>query len=405
MSLQHERALKLPHDEGRARRNWEAIEARRRPARVRPRALPWVLAGIALAAVVLLTMVHPAPGPLALSDGDLAEGDHGVELRGPLVGFDDGSHVELDGDARVELLENTGSQVRLWLHRGRTRFDIVPGGPRRWVIESGEVTVEVLGTAFVVERDPHRIRVEVERGSVLVRGVEVPEGMRRLGADESIEVALHVPRDEREARDEDAEVLEPLGESVAATDEAETEGALEAIALAATEEASTGDAISPETARHSERVTHSDIAVRSDDTDPSDEGVPAGADEEEETLAEDPLVTADRLRAAGRIDEALDVLASVIDGAGARRDRAIAAFTMGRVLLDRQHRYPAAASAFERAIELGLAEPLLEDARARLTEARFLAGDPPGARAAAERYLAHHPSGRWRARVEEWAAE
>lgn len=392
-----QRAARLPHDEGRAHRNWEAIEARRRPARTRMRAMPFALGGLALAAAALLLLARPAPaGPLVLRDGSL----RGGALMGPVVSFDDGSHVELE-DARVELLENTGAQVRLWLHRGRTRFDIVPGGPRRWVIESGEVTVEVLGTAFVVEREAHRIRVEVERGSVLVRGADVPEGMRRLGAHESIEVALH-PRGIHEASIDGEDVVIAAAEaSTPSAPEATEDRALEADVHASDEADVRGD----EATAASEPGTRTRSAADRSSAGSEPPAGDLGHDDATEPRPEDPLVTADRLRAAGRIEEALAVLSAVTDGEGPRRERALAAFTMGRVLLDRQHRYAAAATAFERAIELGLAEPLLEDARARLTEARWAAGDRAGARSAAERYLTHHPSGRWRARVEEWAAE
>ncbi len=52
---------------------------------------------------------------------------------------------------------------------GRARFDIRPGGPRRWTVKSGGVTVTVLGTCFTVERKGEQTAVFVERGKVRVR--------------------------------------------------------------------------------------------------------------------------------------------------------------------------------------------------------------------------------------------
>ena len=112
----------------------------------------------------------------------------------------------------------------------------------------------------------------------------------------------------------------------------------------------------------------------------------------------------DALRAQGRLDEAATLLAAIADDPTAGNQRALAAFTLARLEIDRRHHPVEAAAAFERAIELGLRAPLLEDARARRVEALSLAGDLAAARVAAETYLTHHPEGRWRTEVERWSA-
>ena len=64
---------------------------------------------------------------------------------------------------------------------------MIPGGPRRWQIECGLATVEVVGTSSAA-RGPHGLRVGVERGVVLVRGERVVNHVRRLTAGESMEI-------------------------------------------------------------------------------------------------------------------------------------------------------------------------------------------------------------------------
>src|SRR5207249_3420102 len=72
-------------------------------------------------------------------------------------------------------------------------------------IVAGLATVAVVGTHFECARDTGRLRVSVQRGSVLVRGERVPERARRLEAGQTIEVS------DGDAR-EPAVVLGPTGE-------------------------------------------------------------------------------------------------------------------------------------------------------------------------------------------------
>ena len=69
----------------------------------------------------------------------------------------------------MRLDDNSASAVSFSLDAGRVRFDIRPGGPRRWTVKSGGVTVTVLGTCFTVERTETHTTVSVERGKVRVR--------------------------------------------------------------------------------------------------------------------------------------------------------------------------------------------------------------------------------------------
>src|SRR5262249_56483416 len=67
-------------------------------------------------------------------------------------------------------------------------LEVMPKRGRTWTIETDLATVEVVGTAFSVERDARRLRVTVARGIVVVRGERVPGRIQRLSAGQSFEL-------------------------------------------------------------------------------------------------------------------------------------------------------------------------------------------------------------------------
>ncbi len=337
--------LKDTADEARVRRLWRGIEARRAAPR-RSRG-PALAAAVALAAGALLWIAWPrasAPGPLALAGGGALS-----TMDGPReVLLDDGSRIVLEEGARVEPLQSSATAVTLLLARGRARFEVQPGGPRRWSVESGVATVEVVGTVFTVERGVGWARVEVERGVVVVRGERVPDRAARLARGDALTIG------EREV----ARAGEPAG------------------------------AVAPEPAEPPRAEPPRELAPRRSRE-------PAAARSED---AEALMAQADEARRAGRAEEA----ASLLERAMAREDDAsagVAAFTLGRMELDVLSRPERAARAFSRALTLRLPPRLREDARARLVEAHARAGDREAARRAAEAYRAEHPSGRHTERV------
>lgn len=360
-------ALREPHEEARARANWEAIQRRRRgpTPRVPSSGGLWLGAlGLGVAALVFFAFgLGRTPGPLVTADGTPASG----VLEGEVVTLDDGSEIRLDAGARLEVLENTGDHVRFWLHEGAAHFDVVPHGPRRWAIEAGLVTVEVLGTAFTVARTAHEVRVAVERGSVLVRSPRARDGMQRLQAGESVTL----PADETPEAEAEASVVAPPATTLAAVDVAPAPRA-----------------------RESATPTTRASAPEPSESAPVESAAPRTP----------RLRDVDALRAAGRTEEAAAMLQTIADDPSAGAERALAAFTRARLELDRLEQPAEAARAFAQAIALGLRAPLVEDARARRVEALARAGDGPGARAAAEEYRLHHPDGRWSAEVERWSA-
>ena len=90
------------------------------------------------------------------------------------VALDDGSHSQLASAAQLQVLENSAHALVLQVRRGKSALDVRPGGPRRWLIECGPASVEVVGPRFDVVRD--------ERGVAMVRAVTLPNGVVRLRA-------------------------------------------------------------------------------------------------------------------------------------------------------------------------------------------------------------------------------
>jgi hypothetical protein len=139
--------------EERTQRNWQHLIARR-SARRRQRALLMLLALVGAGALWL-----SRPAEVKFADGSTAQL------------LDDASRVERGGDERSALLLS-----------GRARFEVTHDAAHRFRVQAGDVTVEVLGTRFVVERWGARTKVSVERGRVRV---QFADGARELHAGES----------------------------------------------------------------------------------------------------------------------------------------------------------------------------------------------------------------------------
>jgi ferric-dicitrate binding protein FerR (iron transport regulator) len=117
-------------------------------------------------------------GPITSVDLVLEPGARVKPAAERTIAMNDGSVVALAAASELEVLANETDKFVTAVRKGWAHFDVNPGGGRRWVIETDLATVEVVGTAFVVERAETHLAVRVERGVVLVRGageaLEVP---------------------------------------------------------------------------------------------------------------------------------------------------------------------------------------------------------------------------------------
>jgi ferric-dicitrate binding protein FerR (iron transport regulator) len=132
-----------------------------------------------------------------------------------VVRFSDGSTAQLlDRDSVVVPGPRAPGLLGAQLEAGRARFDVVHDQARRFRVEAGPVSVEVLGTQFVVERAGARTRVSVERGRVRVAwaGGATELGVGQTGfypPPDEVDQLLRAA-DRARARGRPAEALPPL---------------------------------------------------------------------------------------------------------------------------------------------------------------------------------------------------
>jgi transmembrane sensor len=285
----------------------------------------------------------------------------------PTATFHDGSVAELlgrDADLRVE--QETPQHVVARL-KGGARFRVVHNRQRTFEVQAGEVRVRVLGTTFsVVQLPSGPTQVLVEQGHVQVAWLG---GATELQAGEG---GVFPPPDGG---------LVEAPAPAALPDDTQPSSGTGGPAAAAGSHATIGT-----------RKTWRDYAVRGEYGQAYDELSATGHDVRDE--AADLMLAADVARLSGHPEQAIAPLRRLCDRHPGDRRAPVAAFTLGRVLLDDLGRANEAAAAFEKARVLWPRGPLAEDALAREADAWARAGHTDRARAIAEQYLARYPAGR-----------
>lgn len=371
--------LRDPADEQALRRIWSGVAARSLSAKPRHRARPFVLlsaagamAGVAVLLVNLLNQSGREPGPLQLTGGGAIVSTV-APSSGATLSLSDGSRIELSAGTRLEPLESSSSVFLAVVAGGNATFDVRPGGPRRWQIECGLATVEVIGTRFSCERQSDRLRVAVQRGAVLVRGERIPDRVRRLAAGQSLEVTEAAPS---------AALPAPAAAATAAAVAPGLEPA------AAPAPARAGAIAWRELARggHHEQAfaTLGSGGVRR---------------EMKRAGIADLFALADVARLSGHPAEAVAPLERIQTEFAADPQASLAAFALGRLELDTLGRPGHAAVALSRALQLHIPRSLREDVRARLVEAYARMGNDRAAAAAAQAYDREFPQGRFAERI------
>lgn len=282
----------------------------------------------------------------------------GVE---PLLRLEDGSEVVARStDVRLEPLVATAEEVTLRLDAGSARFSVTPSQRRRFRVLAGAVRVEVIGTVFSVSREPGKVAVAVERGRVRV---ESPSGVRELAAGERGVFA--------------AELAVAAPPSAAAPPALEPEPPSSAPLAAPPRPASTWRSLAQEGdyAAAFAAIEH--------------EGERAVRD-----APDDLLLAADASRLGGRPERAVGYLETIVRRHARDARAPLAAFTLGRTLLEQLGRPREAAQAFATARRLDGSGALAEDALAREVESWSRAGDVSVARERATEFLTRYPQGR-----------
>ncbi len=381
MSDSRNKALKAPLrellDDPIAHDDLERVRRRVHASRRLPPTSGWARAPMLAAAVVLLAgafawLALEGDGALTVESGEALASARGEGEAITRVALSDGSAIWLDEGTAIEASRNDGERVVLAQSDGRAVYDVRPNGPRRWSVRAGPLTVDVVGTRFSVVRRGARVRVELERGHVAVRGEAI--GTVHLAPGEHVEVGAPTPP---------PEPPEPAAPPVAVREEAP---ALDTPAL---------DTSRPRVARPSS--TWRALADRGAYADAfAALGERALGEASRQSVSEDELYAlADTARLSGHPRLAVTPLRRLMD----EHASGVAALTLGRLQLDALDDPRGATRSLARADALSVPAHLAETLLARRVVAHRRAGDADTARALAAAYLQAHPEGRYADRV------
>jgi transmembrane sensor len=376
------RHLRRPLDDLAQQRLWLRVRA---PRAARRRTGLLLAAAAALAVIVALVVVGRDPGgPLRL-DADrvvLEVAADGAPLE---VAASDGSSMRLSPRTRVEVIENDDEAFATLVTAGRARFEVKPGGSRRWTVDCGAFVVEVVGTVFEVERDAGAARVSVERGEVVVRGEAVPGRIVRVRAGEDLTVPATIAAPSEApvgaAEAEPSAPTEPPASSAEAPPDAPGPPTTPPGPIPDTSSSAAPGPSASAAAASSPRWR--DLARAGDYDEAYDALGPAGLRSATQVASVDELLAlADVARLSGHPADAVAPLSRILSDHGGDGRASLAALTLGRLQLDALGQPAAAAVSLNRAIASGLPAGLAEDALARRVEAYARAGDVTAGRAA-----------------------
>jgi transmembrane sensor len=147
------RAFDVPRQDGVAEGMVRELAARRHRRRWR-RSMAIAAGVAAVAAAVVVLLVRPDP-----SRGFISRTEHRV--------LEDGSVVLLDRGAKIEV-DFTSARRSVRLMQGEALFSVTKNSARPFIVSSGDVEVQAVGTAFVVKASRESIDVIVTEGRVAV---------------------------------------------------------------------------------------------------------------------------------------------------------------------------------------------------------------------------------------------
>jgi len=308
---------------------------RRRRAAARAAGVSVAIVAMALGSAILgRRILSTPPAPVA---------------RAPerVLRFDDGSIAELKDAASVARTTVAPGRTVVEIGRGGARFEVARNPERVFRVEAGAVAVEVIGTRFSVDRSGEEgdVAVAVERGRVRVLA---PGRTLELSAGEAGSFNQAEPK------------LEP-------------------------------EIPAPSTIK-TKRSAWKSLAQGGDYDRAFKALGGAGIKTVPDDVA-DLLLASDVARMSRHPAEALDPLRRIVAQHRSDPRSSLAAFSLGRVLLDELGRPGEAAETFADARRLAPAGPLAEDCLAREVEAWSRAGDTARTRDRASEYLERYPAG------------
>ncbi|HVG57411.1 MAG TPA: FecR domain-containing protein [Hyalangium sp.] len=269
------------------------------------------------------------------------------------------------------------------LEQGGAWFNVERNPLRVFRVSAGPVDVDVLGTRFLVERKDKQVYVAVDHGRVRVRW---PQGSRELTAGQS---AWFPPAPEPPPPPQPtapAPELKPQPPPVAPPAPVQPSARPTVRPQPPLPEPPKAQPQPPEPPKSWQQL------AQEGDFD----GAWEALESDRMSLRDDPaelLLVADVARLSRHAEMALPPLNQVIERHPGDPRAPLAAFTLGRVLLEELGWPREAAAAFAQARALSPTAPLAEDALAREVEAHSRAGDTARARTLAEEFVRLYPSG------------
>jgi transmembrane sensor len=361
---------------------------------------------VAALALVVWLRFEPA-GPL-LARGAQLSSTLVSEKEATVLDLSDGSRITLDPEGRIDVLGNDKRTFVTTLRRGKAHFEVEPGGPRRWVVEAGLVSVEVVGTGFTVERGDEQVTVTVDHGIVLVRG-EFPGSERRLTAGQSLvahgqdrrtAAAPAVPR--RGALPLDAAQAPGASQpSDAMPSDAMPSDAMPPAAPESPQEPESTSSPSSVAAPVPSVSTSAGVAVSSASPRAAVAAAPRSALQEQVTkrdIVDESLHAADEARRNGDVDRAAELYAQAAGKATSGDPRR----GMAALSYARTSKNPARAAALLESSLDSMPPGLVEPAWAHLAESHGRAGHLQEARTFAKRYLERYPTHPRAEKVKRW---
>ena len=366
--------------EARIHRAWRGVEIRLGQPPARPMRGLAIGGALLAAAAVLAFFMSSRPSSLALESGAAPTEVVANETPRELV-FSDASRITLTQGV-LSPTRNDAEHFELRLAQGSASFSVTPGGPRRWSIDCGLATVEVVGTVFRIEHQgENALRVTVQHGHVRV----VHEaGVRELLAGESFTVRRTGVAQETGS-----------GEHAPARETSEPIPSVEEVlAIAPSDEAAPPAPDSSHPIRNLEVARPWVHLAQEGDYASSyatlgDEGTSAAL---ASASPSELLLLSDVARLSGHPSDAVEPLQRLLRAHARDPNAPLAAIMLGRVYQDALHRPSDAVSALEQARALGPPSSLSADVESRFALALFDAHDPRAV-SITERYLAAHPTG------------
>lgn len=409
----------------------------------RRRRVPMVLTAAVGVAAACALFIAISPSELSVSiNGENREIQAGSWVSSPQdsalqLSFSDGSTVGLSESSEVRVQSLMREGAHLLLERGNMDVSVIHRKETSWKIDAGPYQIWVTGTKFNVRWVPEKrsLLLDMEEGSVRLSG-PLLEGGKSLKTGETLlaslaESTVEVSRGgdqgkiiTRWDREQDAE-SEPLAvekpserlEAVADVESAETtEASLPATQLRSVRGSKRARTISQEWDDISTPMSDSS-PVRVESYSSTAHGVDVQLSWKElaregkyhaaVALAEDAgfgrliasgtlsdlMLLADAARLANNPSEAHQAYRSVRKRFPGTRQSERAAFALGRIELESNGNYTAAARWFDTCYRENKSGPMAREAAGRLIEALNRAGDERGASTAAKEYLVRFPHG------------